>query len=51
MGLVDGLPVGLSFVGTAWSEALLISLAYNYEQVSRARIPPQMALTSSQSGM
>ena len=49
MGLVDGLPVGLSFVGTAWSESLLISLAYDYEQASLARIPPQRALMSSQS--
>jgi amidase len=49
MGLVDGLPVGLSFVGTAWSEALLISVAYDYEQGSLARIPPPMALTSPRS--
>jgi len=45
MGLVDGLPVGLSFVGTAWSESLLISLAYDYEQSSLSRVPPQRALT------
>ena len=49
MGLVDGLPVGLSFVGTAWTESLLISLAYDYEQASMSRIPPPMALTSRQS--
>lgn len=46
MGLVDGLPVGLTFAGPAWSEALLISLAYDYEQASQARVPPPMALTA-----
>jgi len=45
MGLVDGLPVGMSFVGTAWSEDLLLSLAYDYEQASLARVPPPLALT------
>ena len=50
MGLVEGLPVGLSFVGTAWSESLLISLAYDYEQASLSRVPPQRALMSLQSG-
>jgi amidase len=44
MGLVDGLPVGLSFVGTAWSEDLLLSLAYDYEQASMARVPPPRAV-------
>ncbi len=46
MGLVDGLPVGMSFVGTAWSEALLMSLAYDYEQASHARVPPPRALAA-----
>jgi amidase len=32
MGLVKGLPVGLSFMGPKWSEALLLSLGYAYEQ-------------------
>jgi amidase len=32
MGLVKGLPVGLSFIGPRWSEALLLSLGYAYEQ-------------------
>ena len=32
MGKVSGLPVGLSFVGPAWSEAKLLSLGYAYEQ-------------------
>jgi amidase len=32
MGLIKGLPVGLSFIGPKWSEALLLSLGFAYEQ-------------------
>src|SRR5690348_9196219 len=32
MGLVKGLPVGLSFMGPKWSEQLLLNLGYSYEQ-------------------
>ena len=32
MGLVKGLPVGISFIGAKWSEPLLLSLGYAYEQ-------------------
>jgi amidase len=41
MGLVQGLPVGLSFVGTAWSEGQLISYAYAFEQATHARRAPE----------
>ena len=40
MGQVDGLPVGLSFIGPAWSEARLLALGHAYEQASHARKPP-----------
>ncbi len=41
MGFVDGLlPVGLSFIGTAWSEPTLIKYAYAYEQATKLRRPP-----------
>jgi len=40
MGQVHGMPVGLEFVGTAWSEFKLIGLAYAYEQAAHARRPP-----------
>jgi amidase len=40
-GFVYGLPVGLSFIGRAWSEAKLIQYAYAYEQATRHRKPPQ----------
>ncbi|MEJ1239560.1 amidase [Chryseolinea sp. T2] len=41
MGLVSGLPIGLSFVGGAYQEASLITLAYAYEQVSHKRQKPE----------
>jgi amidase len=40
-GQVYELPVGLSFFGPAYSEGLLISLAYAYEQASKSRTLPK----------
>jgi amidase len=40
MGYVHGLPVGLSFIGMAWSEKTLLQLGYAYEQISHARHAP-----------
>jgi Asp-tRNA(Asn)/Glu-tRNA(Gln) amidotransferase A subunit family amidase len=34
------LPAGISFFGRAWSEGLLISLAYDYEQATKHRRAP-----------
>jgi amidase len=45
MGVVHGLPVGLSFVGAAWSEGRLVSYAYAYEQATHARQPPHFRPT------
>ncbi len=45
MGLVKGLPVGLSFIGPKWSEALLLSLGYAYEQ-ARGPFPAPRFLPS-----
>jgi amidase len=39
-GRASGLPVGLSFIGRAWSEPTLIRLAYAYEQGTKHRQPP-----------
>ena len=44
-GEVFGLPVGISFFGRAWSEPVLIRLAYAYEQASKLRKPPQFLPT------
>ncbi|WP_295990313.1 amidase [Rugamonas sp.] len=40
-GHVHGLPVGLSFVGAAYSEAPLIGMAYAFEQATLHRRAPQ----------
>ncbi|MBX3481554.1 MAG: amidase [Caulobacter sp.] len=42
MGLVQGLPVGLSFVGPRWSEAQLLALGFAYEQAAMARVAPDL---------
>lgn len=41
MGNIDGLPVGISIFGRAWSEPLLIEIAYSYEQATKHRIKPE----------
>ena len=40
MGYVDGLPIGLNFVGRAWSEDHLLALGFAYEQTTHARHAP-----------
>jgi Asp-tRNAAsn/Glu-tRNAGln amidotransferase A subunit and related amidases len=45
-GQAFGLPVGLSFIGGAWSEEKLIALAYAYEQATRHRRPPTLVPTA-----
>ena len=44
-GLVYGLPVGMSFFGAAWSEPVLLRLAYGFEKTTKARRPPRMLKT------
>ncbi|WP_372785154.1 amidase [Phenylobacterium sp.] len=41
MGAVVGLPVNLSLIGPAWSEARLLAFGYAFEQATHARIDPQ----------
>jgi amidase len=39
-GFVQGLPVGVTFFGRAWSEPTLIEIAYSYEQATKHRRAP-----------
>lgn len=40
MGAVQGLPVGISFIGPKWSDAEVLATGYAYEQASRKRVAP-----------
>jgi amidase len=40
MGNISGLPVNLSIIGPAWSDARLLTLGYAFEQATKARIDP-----------
>jgi amidase len=42
-GFYRGLPIGLSFFSTAWSEPTLLKLAYGWEQQMNARRKPSFA--------
>jgi amidase len=46
-GEVHALPVGITFVGRAFSEPTLVKLAYAYEYHTHARRPPQFLPTVS----
>jgi amidase len=41
MGSVMGLPVGLSFIGPAWSEARLLGYGFAYEQAAKIKMTPK----------
>jgi amidase len=40
-GFVFGMPVGISFFGRAWSEPVLVRLAYAFEQATKVRKAPK----------
>jgi amidase len=44
-GFIAGLPVGISFFGRAWSEPVLIRIAYSFEQATKVRKPPSFLPT------
>jgi amidase len=45
LGLVDGLPVGFSFIGTAKADGRILALGHAFEQITQARVAP--AFTAS----
>ena len=45
MGYVDELPVGISFFGRAWSEPLLLEIAYAYEKGTKHRKSPKFLVS------
>jgi amidase len=44
-GFIHGLPVGISFFGRAWSEPVLLRVAYSFEQATKVRKAPTFAPT------
>ncbi|HXG25340.1 MAG TPA: amidase [Candidatus Binatia bacterium] len=40
-GSLEGLPIGVTFIGGAWDEPQLIGFAYDFEQATKVRRPPQ----------
>jgi amidase len=45
-GFIFGLPVGLSFIGPAWSEPKLLAIAYAFEQATKVRRAPRFQPTA-----
>ncbi|MEA2575606.1 MAG: amidase [Chloroflexia bacterium] len=51
-GYYQGLPLGIAFIGPRWGEPKLLGLAYDYEQATHVRVPPQLeAQGGGQPGM
>jgi amidase len=51
MGYVHGLPVGISFFGKAWSEPVLLKIAYAFEQATLHRKAPGFLETLADAGL
>jgi amidase len=45
MGMVNELPIGISFFSRAYDEAGLLAIAYAYEQASKNRVAPKFLAT------
>ncbi len=41
MGAVQGLPIGISFIGGKWQDARVLGAGYGYEQLTKALIKPR----------
>ena len=48
MGLANGLPIGLSFIGPAWSDGDLLAMGHAYEHATMRRVPPTYIASLSQ---
>ena len=42
---IEGLPIGITFIGGRWAEPELLGLAYDFEQATQVRVPPQFIPT------
>jgi amidase len=40
MGQIEGLPVGLSFIGTAWNDHAILLAGAAYERARTVELPP-----------
>ncbi len=48
MGLINGLPLGVSFFGAKWHDYPILQAGYAYEVAARARVAPQYLPTAKQ---
>ena len=44
-GYIQGLPIGITFIGGRWTEPELLGLAYDFEQATEVRVPPEFIPT------
>ena len=47
MAYASGLPMGITFMGKAWSEPALLRYAYAFEQATKARVAPRFLTTAA----